>query len=184
MKISNILQLSIPAVYIYTIPTQQSKSAVLIKQKSSCAFRTLRAQALQTRSELFLDFLSKNPKSLNSSCKVCAIFDVVDVLKIFSDEIYDVLAKSPNFTLNAHLHNRQKSPEHSLAGFLPLLTFFVGVCICSILDCYITRQHDTMIGRTCDGIVVLKYDAILLIAHVLLTDLSIIALHINCDLLF
>ncbi len=37
---------------------------------------------------------------------------------------------SPNFTLKALLHNRQKSPEHSLAGFLPILTFLIGVCIC------------------------------------------------------
>ena len=63
-------------------------------------------------------------------------FEVVDVLNIISDDIYIFLI-SLNLTLKEHLHNLQKSLGHSLAGFLPLLTFLVGVCICAIFYCYI-----------------------------------------------
>ena len=88
-----------------------------------------RTQALQTRSDVSADFLGRNPNSINNSCKVFVTFEVVDVLNIFSDDIYDIFSKSPNLTLKEHLHNLQKSLGHSLAGFLPLLTFLVGVCI-------------------------------------------------------
>ena len=64
---------------------------------------------------------------------------------------------SPNFTLKAP-RNWQKSPEHSLAGFLPLLTFLVGVCICGAVDCYIISQHTMTVLYVCN--IVLKRDAI------------------------
>ncbi len=74
---------------------------------------------------------------------------------------------SPNFILKAHLHNRQKSPECSLAGFLPILTFLVGVCICGALDCYILFgniiYYDGSVRVDCS--IVLKRDAIHAVRH-------------------
>ena len=69
--------------------------------------------------------LKLNPSSPHNSCNVLlVVLDVFERLNKFSAERYVVVPKCPNFTLNAHLHNLQKSLALSTADFLPLLTYF------------------------------------------------------------
>ncbi len=104
----------------------------LIKLYSSWAFLIFRAQDLQTRSDSFGLFYSKNPNSPHSSCSVGLPSKPFECPKRFSVEIYDILSKSPYLTFNGQLHNLQKSLVLLTFGFLPLLALLVGVCMCSL----------------------------------------------------
>ena len=104
----------------------------LIKLYSSWAFLIFRAQDLQTRSDSFGLFYSKNPNSPHSSCSVGLPSKPFECPKRFSVEIYDILSKSPYLIFNAQLHNLQKSLVLLTFGFLPLLALLVGVCMCSL----------------------------------------------------